>query len=127
MRRALATFLFAAFTVMLFVSIVSAQGKPAEVAGTWDMVQEGRTGPLHQTLTIQQTGTALKGSIKGPNDEIPITGSISGNKISFSLKFTGRNGEEIHEYEGTVTADAMTGTMKVDERSIEWSAKRQAH
>jgi len=113
--------------VTLFVPSVLAQGKPAEVAGAWDMEQQGRNGPLHQTLTIQQTGTALKGTIKGPNDEIPIMGSISGNKISFSLKFKGRDGEEIHEYEGTVTADAMSGTMKVNERSIEWSAKRQSH
>lgn len=127
MRRGAITLLLTAFAMTLFARSVSAQGKPAEVAGAWDMVQEGRNGPLHQTLTIQQTGTALKGSIKGPNDEIPITGSIAGNKITFSLKFTGRNGEETHEYEGTVTADAMSGTMKVDERSIEWSAKRQAH
>jgi hypothetical protein len=126
MKRVAATLLFVAFAVTLFARSVSAQGKPAEVAGAWDMVQEGRNGPLHQTLTIQQTGTALKGSIKGPNDEIPIMGSISGNKISFSLKFKGRDGEEVHEYEGTVTADAMSGTMKVNERSIEWSAKRQA-
>jgi hypothetical protein len=127
MRRAVATFLFAALALTLFARNVSAQAKPADVGGAWDMVQEGRNGPLHQTLTIQQSETALKGSIKGPNDEIPITGTISGNKISFSLKFKGRGGEEIHEYEGTVTADAMSGTMKVNDRSIEWSAKRQAH
>ncbi len=126
MKRGAVTLLFVAFAVTLFVRSVSGQGKPTEAAGAWDMVQEGRNGPLHQTLTIQQTGTALKGSIKGPNDEIPITGSISGNKISFSLKFKGRDGEETHEYEGTVTADSMSGTMKVNDRSIEWSAKRQA-
>jgi hypothetical protein len=124
MRKAIATALFVALVLTLFLRTTSGQGKPADIAGAWDMVQEGRNGPLHQRLTIQQTGEALKGSIKGPNDEIPITGSISGNKISFSLKFTGRNGEEIHEYEGTVTADAMSGTMKVNDRSIEWSAKR---
>lgn len=127
MRRAMATVLFAALAMTLFVSRGAAQEKAADVAGAWDMEQQGRNGPLHQTLTIQQSGAALKGAIKGPNDEIPITGTISGNKISFSLKFKGRGGEEIHEYEGTVTADAMSGTMKVDDRSIEWSAKRQAH
>lgn len=127
MRISTATLLFAALAMMPFVSGVSAQGKAAEVAGVWDMVQQGRNGPLNQILTIQQSGTTLKGSIKGPNDEIPITGSITGNKITFSLKFKGRGGEEIHNYEGTVSADAMSGTMKVDERSIDWSAKRQAH
>jgi len=127
MKRVIATVLFAALAATVFLSRTSAQGKPADIAGAWDMVQEGRNGPLHQTLTIQQTGTALKGSIKGPNDEIPFTGSVSGNKISFSLKFNGRNGEEIHEYEGTVTPDAMSGTMKVADRSIEWSAKRPTH
>lgn len=127
MRISIATFLFAALAMMPFVSSVSGQEKAAEVAGVWDMVQQGRNGPLNQTLTIQQSGTTLKGSIKGPNDEIPITGSITGNKITFSLKFKGRGGEEIHNYEGTVTADAMSGTMRVDERSIDWSAKLQAH
>ncbi len=127
MRRSIASLLFATLAATLFIPIAFAQGKPADVAGAWDMEQQGRNGPLHQTLTIEQSGTALKGTIKGPNDEIPIMGSISGNKISFSLKFKGRDGEEIHEYEGTVTADAMSGTMKVNDRSIEWSAKRQAH
>ena len=64
MRRALAARLFAAFAVMLFVSSASAQEKAAEVAGAWDMVQQGRNGPLHQTLTANRDG--LEGVYQRP-------------------------------------------------------------
>lgn len=124
MKRAKAQLVFASLVVMMCVGFVAAQEKGVNVAGTWDMVQEGRNAPLKQTLTIQQTGSILKGSIKGPNDEIPISGNIAASKITFSLKFVGRNGEEIHDYEGSVAGDTMKGTMKVADRSIEWSAKK---
>ena len=121
--------LLAGFAVLLlmFGGATWSQDKAANVAGSWAMVQQGRNGALNQTLTIKQTGAMITGSVKGPNDEIPFTGSVAGNEISFTVKFQGKNGEEIHEYKGTITGGDMKGTMAVGERSVDWSAKRSSN
>jgi hypothetical protein len=124
MKSVRAMVLLRSLVLVLLSGITWSQDKAANVAGAWEMIQQGRNGALNQTLTIQQAGAAIKGTVKGPNDEIPFTGGVSGTQISFTVKFVGRNGEEIHEYRGTVTGEEMKGTMAVGERSVDWSAKR---
>ena len=100
--------------------------EPANVAGKWEMTSEGRQGPMTQTLTIEQKGETIKGTIQSPRGETPFEGTVKGNKISFTVKRTRPDGVEmVIEYTGTVEGDSMKGTSKVGEFTREWTAKRQ--
>ena len=100
--------------------------EPAKVAGKWEMTSEGRQGPMTQTLTIEQKGETIKGTIQSPRGETPFEGTVKGNKISFTVKRTRPDGVEmVIEYTGTVEGDSMKGTSKVGEFTREWTAKRQ--
>jgi hypothetical protein len=111
--------------VLSLAHVTSAQD--AKVAGSWDLSAPGRDGNMvTQTLTLQQDGTKLTGTMKGQRGDAPVTGTVSANNVSFSVTRTTQNGELKIEYTGTVTGDAMKGTLTVMGNSVDWTAKRSA-
>lgn len=102
----------------------SAQGsdQSANVAGTWELSFQGRRGPMQATLTLQQNGTKVSGTLAGlgrmRNGSSPLTGSIQGSNVSFSV--TG--GRMPITFEGTVDDDKMSGTTQ---QGSPWTATRQ--
>lgn len=111
------------FLVASLAHIAPAQD--AKVAGSWDFSAPGRDGNMvTQTLTLQQDGTKLSGTMKGPRGEAPLTGTISGNNLSFSITRTTPNGEIKIDYTGTVSGDSIKGTLSVMGNTVDWTAKR---
>lgn len=102
-----------------------ASAQDANVAGSWDLSSPGRDGNMvTQTLALQQDGTKLSGVLKGQRGDAPVTGSIGGKNISFSVTRSTPNGDFKIDYTGTVDGDAMKGTFTVMGNSREWTAKR---
>lgn len=124
MKR-LSTNLAAAFAMVLLFSLAASADEPAKVAGTWEMTSEGPQGPITQTLTFTQDGTKVKGTLKGPRGETPFEGSVTGNKLSFTIKRETPNGEITIEYTATVDGDAMKGTLTTPRGTRDWTAKRE--
>jgi hypothetical protein len=113
------------FSVLSLAHVASAQD--AKVAGSWDLSAPGRDGNVvTQTLTLQQDGTKLSGTVKGARGEAPVTGTVTANNISFSVTRTTPNGEVKIEYTGAVNGDAMKGTLTVMGNTADWTAKRSA-
>jgi predicted secreted protein len=104
--------------------MAAAQEKGASVAGSWEMSMQGPQGTMTQTLTLEQTGKDIKGTLKGMRGESPVEGTIEGNKINFTVKRQTPNGERTIPYAGTVDGDNMKGTVKFGENEREWTAKR---
>ncbi len=98
--------------------------EPAKVAGTWEVSSEGRNGPMTQTLTIQQDGSNIKGTITGRRGEAPFEGTVTGNKIAFTVKRETPKGTFTIEYSATVDGDSMKGTAHSERFDREWTAKR---
>jgi hypothetical protein len=110
--------------MMLAMSLV-AVAEDAKVGGTWEMTSQGRQGPQTSTLTIEQTGTKIKGTLKGARGEAPLEGTVDGNKINFTIERETPNGKFTASYAGTVDGDSIKGTVKMGEREAEWTAKKQ--
>ena len=66
--------------------------EPAKVAGTWDMAIEGQQGTFNQTLTLEQDGATIKGTLKGRRGDSPVEGTVTGNKLTFTVKRDTPNG-----------------------------------
>jgi len=116
-----------AFAVLLvWAGSILAAAPPVNVAGAWEMTSQGRNGPMTQTLTIQQDGATIKGTLKGQRGEMPFEGTVEDNKISFSIKRQTQNGDTmVLEYTGTVDGDSIKGKVH-NERfgDRDWSATR---
>jgi hypothetical protein len=116
---------FCCAVLFAFVMVAQAQA-PAKVAGTWEMTNTGRNGPVTNTLTLTQDGATLKGTMKGMNGmDIPLeNGTVTGNAIDFTVTRAGRNGDVKVEYKGTVDGNTMKGTFMQGQNSVDWTAKR---
>jgi hypothetical protein len=113
--------------LLVFALVPLALAQDAKVDGSWDLSAPGRGGNMvTQTLTLQQDGTKLTGSLKSQRGDNPITGTIMGNNIAFSVSINTPNGGVKIDYTGTVSGDSMKGTRSVNGNSTDWTAKRSA-
>jgi hypothetical protein len=90
---------------------VMAVDEPAKVAGTWEMTTRGRSRTITQTLKIQQNGNTIKGTLTGQNGEAVLQGSVTANKIRFTVKQESFGGSYSPEYSATIDGDSMKGTV----------------
>jgi hypothetical protein len=120
----LLAFLLTCGVLLICASSAMAADEPAKVAGTWEMSSQGPNGPMTQTLTIQQDGSTIKGTLTGRRGEAPFEGTVTGNKISFTIKRDTPNGTFTIEYSATVDGDSMKGTAHSERFDREWTAKR---
>jgi hypothetical protein len=124
-----AQFLGAVISLIVLAAIapvVRSDDAPASVAGTWQFSADSSQGTFTATLTIEQDGGTIKGTQKSDFGEAPITGTVKGNAIQFSVAVTSPNGSFTVDHDGTVTGDTMKGTFKINDNSGSWSATREA-
>ena len=103
---------------------LAAADSPANVAGAWQFSVETPRGTMAQTLTIQQDGGAIKGTMKGERGEAPLEGTVDGKKINFTVKRETPNGTFTLEYAGTVDGDSKAGTVHSERFDGKWTASR---
>lgn len=98
----------------------------ANVAGVWTLTMESPAGTLNPDITVEQTGADFTGSGELPFGPMEISGSVSGNAITFTMSIdAGDQAFEI-EFSGTVTGNTASGTVALpDGSSSEWSATRK--
>jgi hypothetical protein len=123
-----ARFIGAVISLALLAAIATmarADDAPANVAGTWQFSADSPQGTFTATLTIEQDGGTIKGTQKSDFGDAPITGTVKGNAIQFSVTVNSPNGAFTVTHDGTVTGDTMKGTFKINDNSGSWSATRQ--
>jgi hypothetical protein len=119
--------------VVLLVGVAVAAQEPAKVAGKWEMSytlapppgKEGEPRTITNTLTFEQKGEELTGTIASQRGEAPLTGTIKGKDIKFSVTRETPRGTMTTEYTGKVEGDTMKGTFAgFGGNTVEWTAKR---
>lgn len=113
-----------AVAVLAVVAIGTAQEKPANVAGKWEMTWEGPRGPQTSTLTLEQNGADLKGTMSGRRGDTPITGKVKGKEVTIIVERETPQGKFTQEFKGTVDGASMKGTLAMRENTIQWTAKK---
>jgi hypothetical protein len=93
----------------------------AGVTGTWAL-RRGNSLVRQSRLTLRQDGGLLTGTL----DQLPLEGSIDGNKVHFTVK--GNDGV-IVDFKGTLQGEVLVGVANpwVGYSSPEWGAKRQKY
>jgi len=115
--------------VLSLAHVASAQDSSANanVAGSWQLSMPGRDGNVrNENLTLSQDGGKLTGTIKGQRGDEPVTGTVSGNNVDFTVAISTPNGNFNLEFKGTADGDSMKGTMSVMGNTVNWTAKRAA-
>src|SRR5215510_7875808 len=87
----------------------TAPADKTDVSGAWAFQVETPAGSGTPSFTFKQDGEKLTGQYKGAFGEAPLTGTVKGNKIDFTIKVQAQGQEATINYTGTVEKD---GTMK---------------
>ena len=114
--RLLPTLLVGALSAFLVAPV------QAQVAGTWEISDEGPRGTRTTTVALSQEGDVLTGVMtmarrgpRGGEGSMDVTvedGSVSGDSFSFvaALQMRGNSIRQI--YRGTVDGDVMSGVIE---------------
>lgn len=116
---------FACTLLLSWLASYARADESAKVAGNWDVSVETQRGSFDQKLVIQQDGGKITGTLSGRRGDSPIDGTVSGNKISFSVTREMQDGSKFTiDYTGTVDGDSMSGEFKSERFSGKWTAKK---
>jgi hypothetical protein len=87
----------------------SNNSQPANIGGSWQLSWQGRGGSQQATIDIRQDGSNLTGTFQDSGGSYPLTGSVAGNNVSFSVQIQGRRPLP---FMGTIDGDKMSGTFQ---------------
>ncbi|MBK6749690.1 MAG: hypothetical protein KA956_07480 [Pyrinomonadaceae bacterium] len=123
MKKIILPTLFAIGLVLLGSAATSAQ--TSSVAGEWDAAYNTPGGPRAFKLVFAVDGEKITGTAKRSNGDVPLTGTIKGDDISFNYTISYNGNGVLLSFTGKVKGDTMGGTVFFNEAaSDEWSAKR---
>jgi len=89
------------------------QTTTVDVSGVWAFAVEFSGGSGAPTMTFKQDGEKLTGQYVGQLGEAPLSGTIKGNAIDFTIKVTVEGNVATIQYTGTVEGASMKGTVKL--------------
>jgi len=111
--------------VLAVAAFNAAPASAQNLSGTWQITSEGGRGSVSQTLTLQQDGSTLTGTVSfapggrrggggGAPQAVEISnGTVDGVSFTFtmSMDFGGRGAME-QVFTGTYEGDFMEGTIE---------------
>jgi len=108
----------------------SASPAPAgamNVTGAWAFTVETQAGSGSPSFTFKQDGENLTGTYKGQFGEAPLTGSVKGADIKFTIKINAQGQDLTVTYTGKIeNKDSMKGTASFGEMGEgTWTGKRK--
>jgi len=110
----------------VLVATASAAQSNISPAGEWLVTLDLFGTPFQQVLTMKADGGKLTGSLRG-RGHFDIEGTVTGNTVRFVAR---ENKDTTGEYQGTISADGISGTAQVfdpkpEERiPAKWTARR---
>jgi hypothetical protein len=103
----------------------SAQVQAPQVAGEWDASYNTPGGPRCFKIVFQVKGDSLSGTVKRSDGDVPLTGTIKGDQVTFSYTIAYNNEALNLTVVAKVTGDTMVGTVDfAGMAQEEFSAKR---
>jgi hypothetical protein len=125
MKRALALTSILIALLVLITSVVAQSD--VNVSGEWAFTVETPQGSGTPSFTFKQDGEKLTGNYKGQFGEAPVTGTVKGGEIKFTIKISAQGQELTITYSGKIESkDSMKGTAVLGELGeATWTAKRK--
>jgi hypothetical protein len=101
-------FSFIILSLGLLLTIPVGAQKPTRVSGVWNMIVETSAGNGNPEFTIKHnTDSTFEGTYRGSLGEVPIKGTLKGNKVYILFSVSNID----IEYEGVINGDTMKGKV----------------
>jgi hypothetical protein len=113
-RRSISGALVALVALVALFAVAALAGCAAPehgAAGQWQLSWRGRIGTEQAMVALQSHGEALSGSFNGAHGSLPLSGSLHGTGISFTVDFPGPPAYRIL-FSGVVRTDRIEGNAQ---------------
>lgn len=122
MRKAI---IFTVLALGMFLVTAGSMSAQSSVAGEWDGALNTPGGARPFKLIFQVNGEKLTGTVKRTSGDVPLTGTIKGDIITFEYTVNYNDNALTLSFSGKVTGDNMSGTVSFGGNAEDtWSAKR---
>jgi imidazolonepropionase-like amidohydrolase len=101
-----------------------AEATALSVAGTWAVTSESHQGPIQLTFNLKQEGATITGEVSSPFGTFPLTGTISGNELTFAFTAKIQDQEMPVTGKGTIDGNSIRGTMSAPGQEVNFSGTR---
>jgi hypothetical protein len=103
------------------------QAGGVNITGDWSVAVETSGGSGNPSFTFKQEGETLTGMYKGQLGEGPLTGTVKGADIKFTIKVNAQGQDLTIVYTGKIESkDSMKGTVVLGELGEgTWTGKRK--
>jgi len=103
------------------------QAGGANITGEWSVAVETSAGSGNPSFTFKQEGEKLTGTYKGQFGESPLTGTVKGSDITFTIKINAQGQDLTIVYTGKIESkDSMKGKVALGELGEgTWTGKRK--
>jgi len=84
----------------------------ADISGKWTAAVETDGGSGTPNFTFKQSGETLTGTYSGQLGEAPLTGTVKGDDVEFSIKVSPQGEAITLKYKGKITSgNTIKGTV----------------
>jgi hypothetical protein len=114
---------FLAFT-LVFICAGTSPAQAGSVAGEWEAAYNTPGGPRPVKLVLSVDGETISGTAKRSTGDVPLTGTVKGDDISFSYTISYGGNDLTLSFTGKISGNNMSGTVLIGSTEDSWSAKR---
>jgi imidazolonepropionase-like amidohydrolase len=93
-------------------------------AGVWSITSESPQGPIQLTFNIKQEDATVSGEVASPFGTFPLSGSLSGNELSFAFTAKIQDQEVVVAGKGSIDGNSIRGSMNAMGQDAGFSGTR---
>jgi hypothetical protein len=98
----------------------------ADITGAWTLTVETPNGSRQSAVDFKQDGKNLSGTMHSQMGDAPLTGTVDGDQVSFSITRERDSQSFKIEYSAKVEGSKMTGSLKFgDNGDIPFTAAKK--
>jgi hypothetical protein len=102
------------------------QAPKVDVTGSWESTIESPEVNATSAATYKQEGEKLTGTHVGQLGELPLSGTVKGNDISYTITIDAQGQQFVLTYTGKVDGDTIKGTVDFGGMgTVPWTVKRK--
>lgn len=110
---------------LAWVVAAPAGAQPINVAGAWDMLINGPQGAMEITMTLEQEGDAVTGTLDGPQGAVQVAGEVAGNLMKLAFDVDTGQGVISITMIAEVKGTSMEGSLNFGAGTADFTAKRK--
>jgi hypothetical protein len=93
-------------------------------AGSWTITSESPQGPIQLTFNLKQEDATISGEVASPFGTFPLSGSLSGNELSFAFTAKIQDQEVAVTGKGSIDGNSIRGTITAMGHDSDFSGTR---